>query len=123
MEDFFKYKHSHHLTKRPKHGGNLNFFVFCFYPTQRTLGHPPPHHSSPLPSAMINQGLCKHQEVGFTLVTKVTKFNVAFRDLLIATKRYVSFGSYELLLNNVPPQMKDKVINKTNLSRLESIFL
>ena len=35
----------------------------------------------------INQGLSKHQEVGFTPVTKVPKFIVVFWDLLGAIQK------------------------------------
>ena len=51
--------------------------------------------------------------MGFTPVTKVTKVIMVFWDLLGAKKnvdleRYVSFGSYELLVSNVDHKMNEK---------------
>ena len=51
--------------------------------------------------------------MGFTPLTKVTKVFVVFWDLLGAKKkvdleRYVSLGSYELLVSNVGHQMNEK---------------
>ena len=37
----------------------------------------------------MNQGLSKHQEVGFTPVTKVTKIIVVFWDLICEIERYI----------------------------------
>ena len=39
-----------------------------------------------LTDLLLNQGLSKHQEVGFTPVTKLTNLVVVFLDLLVVIK-------------------------------------
>ena len=65
----------------------------------------------------VYQGLSKHQAVGSTLVTEVTKFIVVYWDLPDAIKkvnpeRYVSCGSYELFVTNVAHQMYETLCFK-----------
>ena len=61
----------------------------------------------------LNQGLSKHQEVRFTPVTKVKKGYCGFLEppwcnKKIDPERYVSCGSYELLVSNGAQQKNEK---------------
>ena len=49
----------------------------------------PLHNADSIVPLQIHQGLSKHQEVGSTPVTKVTKLIVNFWDLLGAKKRWI----------------------------------
>ena len=65
------------------------------------------HYAGP---TCLDQGLSKHQEVGSTPVTKVTKFIVNFWDLIGAIKKYILWcGSNELLVSNVAHKTKEKL--------------
>ena len=61
----------------------------------------------------LYQGLSKHQEAGFTPVTKVKKNYCGFLGPSWFNKKvdpeiYVSFGPYELLVSNVAHQLNEK---------------